>query len=80
MAPKVAAQALKLPEAERAALAVELIDSLSPEVDPEASKLWEEELLRRADDVRLGRVKGVSWDGVQRRVSRSLRGIRAERR
>ena len=80
MASKIAAQALKLPEDERAALAVELLDSLSPEIDPDAGKLWEEELLRRADDVRTGKVKGVSLATVERRVARALRGAKSTRR
>ena len=54
--------ALVLPVDERADLARELLASIDGE-DEKANEAWRDELVRRAEDVRAGRVQLV--DGVQ---------------
>ena len=44
-------EALRLPEAERAALAGELIESLETEVDADAEAAWSAEIHRRLQDL-----------------------------
>lgn len=59
------AQALGLPERERAALAVELLASLRPDgiLDEEDPALLAE-VERRAERVRSGESQGLDWDEV----------------
>jgi putative addiction module component (TIGR02574 family) len=63
--PTLAADALSLPEAERASLAGLLIDSLDHQT---VAELWPEslveELRRRADDLQSGKVKGLNSEEV----------------
>lgn len=61
------AAALKLPEAERAALAEALFESIGggPEDVPDAVDLhpdWDEELRRRLEDMRTGAAPGIPWE------------------
>lgn len=51
----VLADALALPEAARAELALRLMESLDSPADLEAEEAWAREVERRADDVRMGR-------------------------
>jgi putative addiction module component (TIGR02574 family) len=60
--------ALRLPEAERAALAVRLIDSLDPGADEDVEAAWGEEIRRRVDDLTQGRVQPIPWAEVWRRL------------
>lgn len=59
---KVVAEALTLGRDERAAIAMELLESLDgdPEADPEAdvALAWSTEIESRVEEVRDGRVKG----------------------
>jgi len=52
-------EALRLPEAERAALAGELIESLETEVDADAEAAWSAEIHRRVEDLNAGRAQTV---------------------
>lgn len=54
-AAEVEAAALDLPRVERAQLAARLLASLDEETAVE--RAWEEEITRRVEDLRLGRVK-----------------------
>jgi putative addiction module component (TIGR02574 family) len=58
--------ALRLPESERADLAARLIDSLDPGADDDAEAAWSEEIRRRVDDLKNGRVRSIPWDEVRR--------------
>jgi putative addiction module component (TIGR02574 family) len=60
-------KALALPDMERADLAGSLIDSLDDTVDENAEAAWQEEIVRRLEDVQSGRVKTTSWDEVRQR-------------
>jgi putative addiction module component (TIGR02574 family) len=50
-------KALALPDKERADLAGRLIDSLDDTVDENAEAAWQEEIVRRLEDVQSGKVK-----------------------
>jgi len=58
-------KALALPDKERADLAGSLIESLDNTVDEDAEAAWQEEILRRLEEVRSGKVKTASW-GIRR--------------
>jgi putative addiction module component (TIGR02574 family) len=64
-------KALALSERERADLASTLIDSLDTTVDENVEAAWQEEIRRRIEDLRSGRVTAVPWDDV-REKARSL--------
>lgn len=60
-------KALALPDKERADMAGTLIDSLDQTVDENAEAAWQDELARRLEEVRSGKVKMTSWDEVRRK-------------
>jgi putative addiction module component (TIGR02574 family) len=60
-------KALALPDKERADLAGSLIDSLDDTVDENAEAAWQEEIVRRLEDVPSGKVKTTSWDEVRQK-------------
>jgi putative addiction module component (TIGR02574 family) len=66
-------KALALPDRERADLAGGLIDSLDDNVDENAEAAWQEEIVRRLEDVQSGKVKTTSWDEVRRKGRTLLR-------
>jgi putative addiction module component (TIGR02574 family) len=65
-------RALELPPHERARLAHEIIASLDGPADDGASAAWIEEIQRRADEVRSGSVKLVSWKAVRAGILKRL--------
>jgi putative addiction module component (TIGR02574 family) len=66
-------KALALPDKERADLAGSLIDSLDDSVDENAEAAWQEEIVRRLEDVPSGKVKTTSWDEVRQKGRALLR-------
>jgi putative addiction module component (TIGR02574 family) len=66
-------KALALPDKERADLAGSLIDSLDDTVDENAEAAWQEEIVRRLEDVQSGKVKTTSWDEVRQKGRTLLR-------
>jgi putative addiction module component (TIGR02574 family) len=66
-------KALALPDKERADLAGSLIDSLDDTVDENAEAAWQEEIVRRLEDVQSGKVKTISWDEVRQKGRTLLR-------
>lgn len=60
--------ALRLPESERAELAVRLIDSLDPTVDADAEAAWAAEIAERLADLDAGRVIPVPCTEARRRI------------
>lgn len=62
------AEALRLSDEERAALAGELIQSLDHESDPDAEPAWSVEILARLDRVEAGTAQTVSWAEARRRI------------
>jgi len=68
-------KAMKLPLEARAELASSLIDSLDETVDEDAEAAWQQEVVRRMDEVRSGKVKTIPWREVQRRGSAAAREV-----
>lgn len=62
------AEALRLSDEERAALAGELIQSLEREVDPDAEARWSAEIRSRLDRVEAGTATAVPWSEARRRI------------
>jgi putative addiction module component (TIGR02574 family) len=60
-------KALALPDKERADLAGSLIESLDTTIDENAEAAWQEEILRRFEEVRSGRAKTISWNDVRQK-------------
>ncbi|MGE3167168.1 MAG: addiction module protein [Planctomycetota bacterium] len=61
-------EALKLPEAQRAALAGTLIESLDTDVDPDAEAAWAVEIARRVAELDEGTVRVVPWTEARKRI------------
>ena len=72
------AEALRLPRAERARVAEELLSSLE-EPDDEIAAAWATELERRSRDVAEGRTQTVAWETVRTEVVSELEQRRARR-
>jgi putative addiction module component (TIGR02574 family) len=53
--------AMRLPDDQRAALAVALIDSLDQSVDEDAEAAWSAEIAHRLRQVESGDVKTIPW-------------------
>jgi putative addiction module component (TIGR02574 family) len=47
---------------------------LDPTIEEDADVAWQEEIARRLEDVRAGKVKTVSWDLVQQKGRKLLDG------
>ena len=72
------AEALRLSDEERAALAGELIQSLEKEVDTDAEAAWSAEIRARLERVDAGTARTVSWSEARRRIHAAAeRGPRA---
>lgn len=65
---RLLAEALQLPDEERAALAGELIQSLDHDVDPDAEAAWSVEIRARLEQVDAGTATTVSWTEARRRI------------
>lgn len=63
-------KALELPERERSLLIDRLVESLAIEpADEGAEAAWDEEIKRRVDDIRSGRVKLIQGEQVLRELA-----------
>jgi putative addiction module component (TIGR02574 family) len=67
-------KALALPDKERADLAGSLIQSLDDTVDEDAEAAWQEEIVRRLEEVRSGKVKTTPWNDVRQKGRSLLHG------
>lgn len=65
-------KALTLPAAERADLAGSLIESLDCATDESVKAAWDEEIIRRMEDLDSGRVKPVSLEEARQRLSSAI--------
>jgi len=65
-------KALALPEKERADLAGDVLKSLDDTVDVNAEAAWQEEILRRVDEVRSGIATTTPWDEVRQKGQQLL--------
>ena len=66
-------KALSLDEADRAALAHALIESLDGEPDPGAEEAWKAEIQRRTAELDSGSVETVPWSEVRERLRRGYK-------
>ena len=62
-------RAMALPPEDRAAMASSLIESLDEAVDEDVEAAWNEEIKRRVDDIRSGRVKTIPGEQVLRELA-----------
>ena len=62
------AEALRLSDEERAALAGELIQSLETDVDADAEAAWSEEIRARLERVDAGTARTIPWSEARRRI------------
>jgi putative addiction module component (TIGR02574 family) len=60
---------MRLPDAQRAALAGALIESLDKGVDEDAEAAWSDEIAQRLRDVDSGRVTLIPWPRAQRMIA-----------
>lgn len=67
-AKQLLAEALRLSDEERAALAGELIQSLEREVDADAEAAWSAEIRARLDRVDAGNATTIGWSEARRRI------------
>lgn len=65
-------KALALPEADRAALAGSLLESLDTVVDADAEAAWRDEIERRISDLDSGKAKTVPWEELRSRFTTRL--------
>jgi len=67
-------EAMKLPARSRARLAKRLLASLHEgTAEPDTEKLWDAELVRRAEEIVSGKVKAVPAEKVFKRAHAALR-------
>jgi putative addiction module component (TIGR02574 family) len=67
-------QALALPDKDRAELAGNLIESLDDGIDDDVETAWQEEVVRRAAELKSGKVRPIPWEDVQQKARRLLDG------
>lgn len=61
-------QALQLSEADRLELAEALYESLEGPADPDAERLWGEEIRRRIGEMDAGRTKSIPWSEARKQI------------
>ncbi len=62
-------EALELPDDERSALVVALLDSLEGSSDPSVSEAWREEVRKRRKALRDGWIQTTPWTEAKARLS-----------
>ena len=67
-AEKVLDEAMKLPDGERRALGLWLLDSVGDEAPEEIERVWIEEARRRLDEIRAGRADVEPWAVAKARI------------
>jgi len=72
------AEALRLPRAERARVAEELLSSLEEPAD-EVAAAWAAELERRSREIAEGRIPTLAWETVRTEILREIEQRRAGR-
>jgi putative addiction module component (TIGR02574 family) len=65
---KVRADALNLPETERAELAQDLMASLDGPADPDVEKAWDAEILRRLAEIDAGTARLIDREEFSKRL------------
>ena len=70
----VLADALRLDDDARAALAAELLASLDVPSDPDAESAWDAEIERRIAAIEAGTIQLEPWEQVRRRIEKDILG------
>ena len=65
---ELAAAALELSEEDRADLLVRLMESLDGPPDADVEQAWADEIARRLEEVRSGKVETIPWAEVRKRL------------
>jgi putative addiction module component (TIGR02574 family) len=68
----VLADALRLDDEARAAIAAELLGSLDGPADPDAESAWDAEIERRIAAIEAGTIQLESWEQVRRRIEKDI--------
>ena len=71
---QIVAAALALPEDDRLELADRLIESLDGPPDDDVERAWADEIARRLEEVRSGKVVTVPWEVVRKRLQEDADG------
>ncbi len=72
-ASRLLAEALRLPPADRADLAAELIESLDDTADDDADAAWDAQIQDRIAQLDAGAVKTIPWAQVRRRIMGAIK-------
>jgi putative addiction module component (TIGR02574 family) len=67
------AELMALPPARRLELGERLIESVLPFATPEVDRAWNEDIARRLDDLKAGRVQPIASEVVHGRIRERLR-------
>jgi putative addiction module component (TIGR02574 family) len=70
----VLADALRLDDEARAALAAELLGSLDGPADPDAESAWDAEIERRIAAIEAGTIQLEPWEQVRHRIEKDILG------
>jgi putative addiction module component (TIGR02574 family) len=70
----VLADALRLDDEARAALAAELLGSLDGPADPDAESAWDAEIERRITAIEAGTIQLEPWEQVRHRIEKDILG------
>jgi putative addiction module component (TIGR02574 family) len=70
----VLADALRLDDEARAALAAELLGSLDGPADPDAERAWDAEIERRIAAIEAGTIQLEPWEQVRQRIEKDILG------
>ena len=70
----VLADALRLDDDARAALAAELLGSLDGPADPDAESAWDAEIERRIAAIEAGTIQLEPWEQVRHRIEKDILG------
>ena len=70
----VLADALRLDDEARAALAAELLGSLDGPADPDAESAWDAEIERRIAAIEAGTIQLEPWEQVRDRIEKDILG------
>jgi putative addiction module component (TIGR02574 family) len=68
------ADALRLDDDARAALAAELLGSLDGPADPDAVSAWDAEIERRIAAIEAGTIQLEPWEQVRHRIEKNILG------
>lgn len=77
IARKLLAEAMDLPDAERAELAAGLIESLDHELDSEVATAWGTEVQRRVAELDAGLVAPIPWPEARKLIMGQADGLTA---